>query len=434
MYLQEILEVIVGLVFIWLLLSTATMQVVEWIANALKWRATDLEKNVRRMLNDDDLTTLFYDHPLIRTLSEDKQNRETRPSYIPANKFSTVLLSIIQNAETEASLLLHGLYTLIPQLQRIKPAARRSQARADVQRLVELARLSMGSDGDQAMGNLMLTSLQKEIAELGVRYPELKAEPQATLDRVAVDKAQVDALLGSAAREQSSVGDFNKVLKGMLALRVTNPGLRLTLSSLLIGIEEASAAGGDCLQLLRANIESWFNDSMDRLSGRYKRKAQWTAFLLGVAIAALANVDTINIANQLWREPIVRQAINANANQILQQSGQTTPPALTDLIVALQNQYLNVSLPIGWTFSKADTLSGQGCAIVAASGSTFGLAVSGGCLRPAGTPLSADGWIWPFSKLAGLLITGLATSQGSAFWFDILVKIVNVRGTGLKPV
>ena len=55
MYLQEIFEVVIGLVFVWLILSTATMQVGEWIANLLRWRANDLEKAIKRMLNDADL-------------------------------------------------------------------------------------------------------------------------------------------------------------------------------------------------------------------------------------------------------------------------------------------------------------------------------------------------------------------------------------------
>src|SRR5512140_2315747 len=132
MYLQEIFEVVIGLVFIWLVLSTATMQVGEWIANLRRWRASDLQRAIRRMLSeDDDLSRLFYDHPLIRSLSDARPGTDTRPSYIPSNKFSTVLLSTIQNAETEGSLLLHGLYGLMPQLERVKPAARRTGAAAD---------------------------------------------------------------------------------------------------------------------------------------------------------------------------------------------------------------------------------------------------------------------------------------------------------------
>jgi hypothetical protein len=431
MYLQEIFEVVLGLVFIWLVLSTATMQVGEWIANALKWRATDLEGTVKRMLNDSDLTRLFYDHPLIRTLSDAHPVQvDSRPSYIPANKFSTVLLSVIENAESESSLLLNGLYSITPRLGSLKPDSRRKQARADVERIVELARLSIGGDSG-AMGNLMLTTLQKEITDLGSRYPELKAVSQSVLEKAQGDKVQIDTLIGSLPNAAVPGGDFNKVLRGMLALRVTNPGLRLTLSSLLIGIEESA---GDCLGLLRANIETWFNDSMDRLSGRYKRKAQLTAFVVGLAIAAVLNVDTISVSNQLWREPIVRQAINANAAQLVAQSGQSAPPAITDLILNLQDQFLSLSLPIGWTFSGPTALAGSACSLGPVPGTTFGLAISGGCLRPVDTPLASNGWLWTLTKLAGLVMTGVATTQGSSFWFDILVKIVNVRGTGLKPV
>ena len=383
MYLQEIFEVVIGLVFVWLVLSTATMQVGEWIANAFRWRAADLQSAIRRMLNDDGLARLFYGHPLIRSLSEERQNPDSRPSYIPANKFSTVLLNIIQNAETEASLLLHGLYSLFPSLDQIKSRTRRTQARADLERLVELARLSSTSEGDQAMSNLMLTSLQKEITDLGIRYPEIKDPAQAVLDKADAHKAQIEALLGSMPNAQPPAGDFNKVLRGTLALRVTNPGLRQTLSSLLIGIEEVNEGGGDCLQALRNNIESWFNDSMDRLSGRYKRKAQLTAFLIGLGIAAVLNVDTINVSNQLWREPIVRQAINANATRILQQSGETNPPAITDLVVALQDQFLNISLPIGWRFDSSSTLAGQACSFLPNPGPAFGRD------RGRGTPTAA---------------------------------------------
>jgi hypothetical protein len=430
MYLQEIFEVVIGLVFIWLVLSTATMQVGEWISNLLKWRATDLEKTIQRMLGDENLTRLFYDHPLIRSLSADQASRDARPSYVPSNQFSTVLLNMIQSAGAESSLLLQGLYGLVPPLARITPRARRKQARLDLDRLLDLARLSTTVDSGQPMGNLMVAAVQKEVTDLGGRYPELKAQTRAILEQAEAQKAEIEALVNTLPNAQIPAGDFNKVLRGTLALRVTNPGLRLTLSSLLMGIEEAS---GDCLQILRTNIESWFNDSMDRLSGRYKRKAQWTALLAGLVIAMAFNVDTINISNQLWREPIVRQAINASAAQLLTQSGQTNPPAITDLVVGLQNQFNNVSLPIGWTFASQSVLAGVGCSLTPGAHSTFGLAWSGGCLRPVDTPLASTGWLWPVTKLAGLLMTGLATTQGSSFWFDVLVKIVNVRGAGIKP-
>ena len=107
---------------------------------------------------------------------------------------------------------------------------------------------------------------------------------------------------------------------------------------------------------------------------------------------------------------------------------------ITDIILTLQDQFLNISLPVGWTFAGPNSVAEHGCSLAPAPGSAFGFAWSGGCLRPVDAPLAANGWIWPAAKLVGLLMTGLATTQGSSFWFDILVKIVNVRGTGLKPV
>ena len=37
------------------------------------------------------------------------------------------------------------------------------------------------------------------------------------------------------------------------------------------------------------------------------------------------------------------------------------------------------------------------------------------------------------AKLTGLAITAFAISLGAPFWFDMLSKIMNVRGTGAKP-
>ena len=81
MYLQEIFEVVIGLIFVWMVLSTATMQVQEWIANLLKWRSGDLEKTIGHMLIDGDLTKLFYGHPLIQSLSGERAGQAATPSH-----------------------------------------------------------------------------------------------------------------------------------------------------------------------------------------------------------------------------------------------------------------------------------------------------------------------------------------------------------------
>ena len=50
---------------------------------------------------------------------------------------------------------------------------------------------------------------------------------------------------------------------------------------------------------------------------------------------------------------------------------------------------------------------------------------------------SAKAWVpdpvtW-IERIIGWLITGLAVSLGAPFWFDLLNKFMNIRGTGEKP-
>ena len=62
----------------------------------------------------------------------------------------------------------------------------------------------------------------------------------------------------------------------------------------------------------------------------------------------------------------------------------------------------------------------------------FGFWFNQHCYPIINAPLFTDvaGWL---SKLLGILITAIASSQGAPFWFDVLKKVINVRLTGLNP-
>jgi hypothetical protein len=49
-----------------------------------------------------------------------------------------------------------------------------------------------------------------------------------------------------------------------------------------------------------------------------------------------------------------------------------------------------------------------------------------------GVALTVGPTTW-IERILGWLVTGLAVSLGAPFWFDILSKLVNIRGTGDKP-
>jgi hypothetical protein len=110
MQLDAILEVAIGLVFVWLVISIATMEVQSRIGLFLGWRAEQLEKSILSMLKDETLVKKFYEHPLIieltpkdkeGNLAKGKNGATKRPGYIPNATFATVACEVIMNAGKE---------------------------------------------------------------------------------------------------------------------------------------------------------------------------------------------------------------------------------------------------------------------------------------------------------------------------------------------
>jgi len=52
---------------------------------------------------------------------------------------------------------------------------------------------------------------------------------------------------------------------------------------------------------------------------------------------------------------------------------------------------------------------------------------------PIGWPSIAIGRFWLVQYVAGALISAIAISMGSPFWFDALQNLLKIRGTGPKP-
>jgi hypothetical protein len=188
----------------------------------------------------------------------------------------------------------------------------------------------------------------------------------------------------------------------------------------------------------RVNLETWFNDAMDRLSGTYKRKAQVIAFIIGFFLALILNVDSISVATSLWREPTLRQTIIAQAQSYTppaaSQSSTTSTGPLQN-IPALETQLQALNIPFGWTFASFNT-NGRQCSLLSLQASqVWGIPGTDSqgqpiCKRFSNLPTDFISWLL---KLMGLVMTALATTQGAPFWFDLLGKLVNVRGTGANP-
>lgn len=89
------LEVAIGLALVYSFLSLICSTLQEWIASAFNWRANDLEKAIRGLLNESDafhpLTDKIYSHGIISGLTQE----DRKPAYIPGSRFSQALTDVL---------------------------------------------------------------------------------------------------------------------------------------------------------------------------------------------------------------------------------------------------------------------------------------------------------------------------------------------------
>src|SRR4029079_6799234 len=70
------------------------------------------------------------------------------------------------------------------------------------------------------------------------------------------------------------------------------------------------------IDAFRHNLEAWFDDTMARVSGWYKRKTQIILLVIGVVLALPVHANTLTRGEQLWRAPAVRGAVVGQATSV----------------------------------------------------------------------------------------------------------------------
>ena len=322
MFGSAILDVAIGLIFVFLVMSLIVTAVSELIASKLNLRASNLETGIRNLLHPrsnsdsakptEDLTKKIFEHPLVNSLSRPGD----KPSYIPSRTFALSLIDVISK-----------------------------------------------------------------------------------LDGKALDKTQVKALIDSLPNEE----------------------LR---KSLTVLAEEAEQD----LEKLKVNIEVWFNNSMDRVSGWYKRRTQFIHVALGIVFAVALNVDTFLIARTLANDSALRDSLVAQAQEL----AKTKPEANTDSKKEIEDrikQLGGLGLPIGWTDEPVPGLRKW-------PGWIPGTKESPEPDKPDFDKPVRWGELWGQTlryHIVGWLLTGFAASLGAPFWFDLLNKFMNLRSAGKAP-
>ena len=314
---STILDVAIGVIFVFILVSIICSAIREGLESLLKTRAAHLEHGIRELLHDRDGTGLardLFNHPLVSALypADYGTARTVRtgnrrpwglarggdlPSYIPSRSFATALMDLAVRG------------------REITPE--NSSAGAPVLSLQSL-RDGVGNLGNDKVQRALLT---------------------------AIDSAQ---------------GDLNRA---------------------------------------QANIEAWYDGSMDRVSGWYKRSTHKVIFVVALFLAVALNVDTVAIAGHLYRDSGARAALVARAGAVTADTGAAMG------YDAARAALDSLPLPIGWGRNRY--------------------------IAP-GIKGFERNWMLYGLPVIGWLMTALAATLGAPFWFDVLNKVMVIRST-VKP-
>lgn len=412
------LEIAIGVVFVWIMLSMGVSALLEWFAGIRKWRANDLEAAIKNLLEkadkDDSANSLaseLYSHPLIESLSSKVGGL---PSYIPKKTFGLALFDILMTAGTEESVFkVWG-----EELDNLESKGAKQAIMENV--LNELARFAKSNISEQSKDRLMrrlFAEAEKIQAKLLAKYPDSYYD-------TALKYFLSEEMLEEFADELLSKSDYGMLTEGVARFAVNSPTLMGTIDGLLVDAQGYLEKGEIAIKEFRTSLETWFNDSMDRLGGYYKRRAQLFSFLFGLGLAITLNIDSVAVVRTLWLESTTRSALVAEAQSL--ESLPEEDGSVRDTVDRIDTKLEELTLPVGWT--KLDEATRQAVDNDPEKWHVNGFVAAE--TYPAGMPFTAFFFL---EKVVGFALSGAAAAQGAPFWFEVLKKMVNVRSSGKKP-
>jgi hypothetical protein len=323
------LDLAIGLAFIFFLLATLALTIQEFIAAILGLRARTLEQGLRSMLEDPKAGWRYVDKFYDHALI--KSLYRTPPPEV-------VMAAGAKNATK---------------------ADEQAEAPDNVADVGKNAHTQAGGTFQRALGFFKRTK--------GPSYISPRSFALVVLDNFAPEEGK------------KTFFDQGSDVLGELP-----EGLQQRLKPLIAGPQKD-------VEKLRTNLEAWYDDTMARVSGWYKRKTQIILLVIGCLMVPAINANTIAMAQRMWKDDTVRSAVVAQA-QANPKAGQTLNDAANDV-----DKVVKVGIPMGW---RGD----------AVPHGTDGIA------------LAIGGWV----------LTLLAISLGAPFWFDTLSRLSRLRSSG-KP-
>lgn len=480
MSISFVLDIALGLIFIYLTLSLLTSEIQELIGTLLQWRAEHLKNSIEILISGNqknakvkevrELTEKLYTHPLINTLNQEAvgnaaslfrkiaspivsavnkitsgkkmfTSSDSGPSYIPAPNFANSLIETLKLPELAHLITTSRLERFKQQkLKEVLTIVHQSQFSESGRKQIisELRELKNGVEE-------VLTDFQEKRSSLPVSFDRIKSKiddfisnceilelpsedntsKQRFLQKIRsfqrnhfVDeekqvfikklKPSLEELIGIIQKNKDLYEEFEQALQNQdnatyreirQLIEMVPESVKESMASLAKRIQTTGESLEEDMDQLSQQVENWFDSSMERASGVYKRNSKGVAVLIGIVVAMMTNADTFNIVNRLSRDSVLRAAITQSAESTLAQQAQTGAQG-PELRQALEENLQEVSVPLGWTETNLQQQQ-------------------------------ENSWGVPYVKrVVGWIISGIALSMGSTFWFGLLGRVVDVRNMG----
>jgi hypothetical protein len=291
-------ETVVGLAFLFFLLSTVCSSINESIANVLGWRAKTLEDALRNM----------FDDPGVKRHWKEWFGRLSDRAVRVARAHTAARRSAVGTSEE------------------------RAEAKAAVDDALQEAHLT-----ELVMSNHHIRSLVRNPDSPHRRRARPSYLPPETLSRALTETLLAGPTASAPERSLWEAGNealmkrLNEAIDGLPA-----GGARDTLRRAALDADQS-------VERFRRNIEDGFDDVMQRASGWYKRKVQLMIAVVAAVIAIGLNVDSLQVADALWSNGPVRSAVARTAAK----------EADAPQAAAAAKKVQELRLPLGWGAGNA---------------------------------------------------------------------------------
>lgn len=399
MFNTAILELVIGLMFIFSLMAILVTQINTLITNALNLRAINLKESLQELVGDKILQAEILVHPLIKLVD-------------PAE---VEMVSLSVNEEM-ADIILKAPLTRVADIP----------SETFVEALSSILTVRAYGPLERAVRSMDESEYKRRILAL---LGDLQANPSD--ERLAALRQVITSTTAGSANPAPVLEAFSALQASFNEVRTRNAELM----PLLIGISRIQTPPfREALQIIlyspqnfaeaTTKLQKWFNDGMLRSSTMFREKLQKLSLIVACILVVLMNVDTLSITNELWNDQELRANIAAiaRANTGTETSPVSAGDLINDAMVAQMTaqRLIALNVPLGWNYFPLTPDMTKDAA-------TLGL--------PDPYENNNNLWnIWPggnnpswvtllLAKLVGLAASAIAAAQGAPFWFDLLQKI-----------